>query len=208
MRDRLHTLNGYSTNEALSLTLRSRTFWPWLVAKTSFLTLLLLVAQCFQHIILFSQIVANKRNSIDVDKWDYFARDCHNLGIKNNFDHCRSMKFARVLNVHGEYQICVRDKVKNISFCSSKAKCHMETTFKLSVCLSIRMSVTLYFYWRHMCSAKHWFYAMFISVPPPGRHQIVITIHCLFIQRHLSVCLPAFSSTIPCNTFDKKTFSI
>ena len=36
---------------------------------------------------LFFKIVANKRNGIDVDKWDYFARDCHCLGIPNNFDH-------------------------------------------------------------------------------------------------------------------------
>ena len=36
---------------------------------------------------LNSQIVANKRTGIDVDKWDYFARDCHNLGIQNNFDY-------------------------------------------------------------------------------------------------------------------------
>ena len=32
------------------------------------------------------QIVANKRNEIDVDKFDYFARDCHHLGIPNSFD--------------------------------------------------------------------------------------------------------------------------
>ena len=32
------------------------------------------------------QVVANKRNGIDVDKWDYFSRDCHCLGIPNNFD--------------------------------------------------------------------------------------------------------------------------
>ena len=32
------------------------------------------------------QVVANKRNGIDVDKWDYFDRDCHYLGISNNFD--------------------------------------------------------------------------------------------------------------------------
>ena len=32
------------------------------------------------------QIVANKRTGVDVDKWDYFARDCHYLGIPNNFD--------------------------------------------------------------------------------------------------------------------------
>ena len=33
------------------------------------------------------QIVANKKTGIDVDKWDYFARDCHHLGISNNFDY-------------------------------------------------------------------------------------------------------------------------
>ncbi|XP_076023306.1 deoxynucleoside triphosphate triphosphohydrolase SAMHD1-like isoform X2 [Genypterus blacodes] len=55
-------------------------------------------------------IVANKRNGIDVDKWDYFARDCHHLGIQNNFDHRRSLMFARVINVDGQKQICTRDK--------------------------------------------------------------------------------------------------
>ena len=33
------------------------------------------------------QIVANKRTGIDVDKFDYFARDCHCLGISNSFDY-------------------------------------------------------------------------------------------------------------------------
>ncbi|CAL8251322.1 unnamed protein product [Arctogadus glacialis] len=55
-------------------------------------------------------IVSNKRNGIDVDKFDYFARDCHHLGIKNSFDHHRFMKFARVCEVEGKMQICVRDK--------------------------------------------------------------------------------------------------
>ncbi|CAM4454371.1 unnamed protein product [Leuciscus chuanchicus] len=41
------------------------------------------------------EIVANKQNGIDVDKWDYFARDCHHLGIRNSFDHHRLLKFAR-----------------------------------------------------------------------------------------------------------------
>ncbi|WAR11801.1 SAMH1-like protein [Mya arenaria] len=43
------------------------------------------------------EIVANKRNGIDVDKWDYFARDCLMLGIRNNFDYTRFIHFARVL---------------------------------------------------------------------------------------------------------------
>ncbi|KAH9490958.1 SAM domain and HD, partial [Bulinus truncatus] len=57
------------------------------------------------------EIVSNKRNGIDVDKWDYFARDCHHLGIKNNFDYNRYMKFARVIkDAKEEWQICIRDK--------------------------------------------------------------------------------------------------
>ncbi|XP_058535910.1 deoxynucleoside triphosphate triphosphohydrolase SAMHD1 [Ochotona princeps] len=56
------------------------------------------------------EIVANKRNGIDVDKWDYFARDCHHLGIQNNFDYKRYMLFARVLEVKNNKQICTRNK--------------------------------------------------------------------------------------------------
>ncbi len=58
------------------------------------------------------EIVANKRNGIDVDKWDYFARDCHCLGIPNNFDQKRYMAFARVITVDSRRQICTRDKVR------------------------------------------------------------------------------------------------
>ncbi|AWP09820.1 putative deoxynucleoside triphosphate triphosphohydrolase SAMHD1 isoform 2 [Scophthalmus maximus] len=56
------------------------------------------------------QIVANKTNGIDVDKWDYFARDCYYLGIQNNFDYRRSLQFARVCEVDGQKHICTRDK--------------------------------------------------------------------------------------------------
>uniref|UniRef100_A0A1A7XYN9 Deoxynucleoside triphosphate triphosphohydrolase SAMHD1 n=1 Tax=Iconisemion striatum TaxID=60296 RepID=A0A1A7XYN9_9TELE len=56
------------------------------------------------------EVVANKRNGIDVDKWDYFARDCSQLGIQNNFDYRRFLKFARVCVDKGQKQICTRDK--------------------------------------------------------------------------------------------------
>ncbi|XP_061065679.1 deoxynucleoside triphosphate triphosphohydrolase SAMHD1 isoform X3 [Eubalaena glacialis] len=56
------------------------------------------------------EIVANKRNGIDVDKWDYFARDCHHLGIQNNFDYKRFIKFARVCEVDDRKHICTREK--------------------------------------------------------------------------------------------------
>ncbi|KAK2164649.1 hypothetical protein LSH36_61g13000, partial [Paralvinella palmiformis] len=56
------------------------------------------------------EIVANKRNGIDVDKWDYFARDCYHLGITSHFDLHRFMKLCRVVDVDGEKQICYRDK--------------------------------------------------------------------------------------------------
>lgn len=57
------------------------------------------------------EIVSNDRNKVDVDKWDYFARDCYHLGISNSFDHNRFMQFIKVLRVEGErLQICARDK--------------------------------------------------------------------------------------------------
>ncbi|XP_061428011.1 deoxynucleoside triphosphate triphosphohydrolase SAMHD1 [Lethenteron reissneri] len=59
------------------------------------------------------EIVANKSNGIDVDKWDYFARDCHHLGIQNNFDHRRFIEFVRVCEVENERTkkvICFRNK--------------------------------------------------------------------------------------------------
>uniref|UniRef100_A0A3B1JRZ9 Deoxynucleoside triphosphate triphosphohydrolase SAMHD1-like n=1 Tax=Astyanax mexicanus TaxID=7994 RepID=A0A3B1JRZ9_ASTMX len=55
-------------------------------------------------------IVANYRNGIDVDKMDYFTRDCHHLGMKCNFSHERFITFARVCEENGETQICMRDK--------------------------------------------------------------------------------------------------
>lgn len=34
-------------------------------------------------------IVSNQRNSVDVDKFDYLARDSYNLGMKSSYDHSR-----------------------------------------------------------------------------------------------------------------------
>ncbi|XP_022083954.1 deoxynucleoside triphosphate triphosphohydrolase SAMHD1-like isoform X1 [Acanthaster planci] len=60
-------------------------------------------------------IVANKSNGIDVDKWDYFLRDCHNLGISSSFDCHRFMECSRVIEVDHKKQICFRDKeVENL----------------------------------------------------------------------------------------------
>nr|KAG5686937.1 hypothetical protein BaRGS_018926 [Batillaria attramentaria] len=62
------------------------------------------------------EIVANKRNGVDVDKWDYFLRDCHHLGMHTDFDHERMTNSARVIKAgekgKEEQQICWRDKDK------------------------------------------------------------------------------------------------
>ncbi|XP_035996144.1 deoxynucleoside triphosphate triphosphohydrolase SAMHD1-like [Fundulus heteroclitus] len=84
----------------------------------------------FQDRSFLYEIVANKRNGIDVDKWDYFARDCHYLGIKNSFDYRRLILCARVCEVEGRTEICFRDKeVFNLydmfytRFCLHKRAC-------------------------------------------------------------------------------------
>nr|XP_024655906.1 deoxynucleoside triphosphate triphosphohydrolase SAMHD1-like [Maylandia zebra] len=60
------------------------------------------------------EIVANKETGIDVDKFDYFARDCHHLGIRNNFDHQRFIMFARVCDVEEEDGSKKKTKIKHI----------------------------------------------------------------------------------------------
>ena len=43
-------------------------------------------------------IVANHRNSCDVDKFDYINRDCHFLGLFNKFDSSRLIHWSRVID--------------------------------------------------------------------------------------------------------------
>ncbi|XP_071176567.1 deoxynucleoside triphosphate triphosphohydrolase SAMHD1-like [Mytilus edulis] len=59
------------------------------------------------------EIVANKQNSIDVDKMDYFARDCHGLGMSSNFNHLRFISQCRIMfpfKDSNQTTIAVRDK--------------------------------------------------------------------------------------------------
>ena len=44
------------------------------------------------------QIVANKINGLDCDKFDYIARDTYNVGLSYSFDSSRLIKEARVIN--------------------------------------------------------------------------------------------------------------
>ncbi|GIZ04361.1 deoxynucleoside triphosphate triphosphohydrolase SAMHD1 [Caerostris extrusa] len=57
------------------------------------------------------QIVNNDDSGLDVDKWDYFLRDCHYLGLPCSFEYERLIQFAKVFIVDGKSQICFRDKV-------------------------------------------------------------------------------------------------
>ncbi|CAF1223040.1 unnamed protein product [Rotaria sp. Silwood1] len=57
------------------------------------------------------EIVSNKLTGIDVDKFDYFARDSYYLGTKISFEHMRFIKFYRVIKVNnGRRHLCLRDK--------------------------------------------------------------------------------------------------
>lgn len=50
------------------------------------------------------EIVANARNSVDVDKFDYIQRDCQNCGLKNSSDFGRLMLYMKVI----EDEICFK----------------------------------------------------------------------------------------------------
>lgn len=54
-------------------------------------------------------IVANKTNSLDVDKLDYLQRDARNMGIKTVFfDQSRIINNSRVIN----NSICYNKKIR------------------------------------------------------------------------------------------------
>ena len=66
------------------------------------------------------QIISNTDTGVDVDKWDYFARDCHHVGMKSTFDHNRFIALTKVVECEEEneegkiekkWHIAVRDKV-------------------------------------------------------------------------------------------------
>ena len=56
------------------------------------------------------EIVSNKATGIDCDKFDYFARDTHHVGIKNSFEFKRYFKNIRIMPIKGKLRICARDK--------------------------------------------------------------------------------------------------
>jgi len=58
------------------------------------------------------EIVSNPRNSIDVDKFDYLARDTQKMNVHYcSFNHEVIMKTARVIeDSNGDYQICYPQK--------------------------------------------------------------------------------------------------
>ncbi|EGO30167.1 hypothetical protein SERLADRAFT_358952 [Serpula lacrymans var. lacrymans S7.9] len=68
------------------------------------------------------EIVANKRNGIDVDKFDYIARDCHAIGEKGNLSLTRLIHSARVIN----NQICygIKDAEQIYELCYTRFSLH------------------------------------------------------------------------------------
>ncbi|CAF1010789.1 unnamed protein product, partial [Didymodactylos carnosus] len=62
------------------------------------------------------KIVSNRRTGIDVDKFDYFVRDCRQSGVLHSFEYKRFMKFYRVLQLdNGTRELCIR--VKEVRSC-------------------------------------------------------------------------------------------
>lgn len=81
---------------------------------------------------------------MDVDKWDYFARDCHMTGIRSNFDYARAIKFSKVLpDENGIKHICFRDKENdclfdmfNVRYLIHKRVCYHRATTAVQVMIA------------------------------------------------------------------------
>lgn len=57
------------------------------------------------------EILSNNINGIDVDKFDYMARDTSSSGISSGFDFNRLLIFARVINDHICYPIKIKGNI-------------------------------------------------------------------------------------------------
>lgn len=66
--------------------------------------------QCFPPLF---QIISNKENGINVDRWDYILRDCHQLNLSFSFDYSRLLEFCRVVKVDKEEIICFHSKERH-----------------------------------------------------------------------------------------------
>lgn len=52
------------------------------------------------------EIVCNEETGIDVDKFDYYLRDCRGTNISISFDYKRLMRLTRALPVDGKVRLC------------------------------------------------------------------------------------------------------
>uniref|UniRef100_A0A224YNL5 Sam/hd domain protein n=1 Tax=Rhipicephalus zambeziensis TaxID=60191 RepID=A0A224YNL5_9ACAR len=59
------------------------------------------------------QVVNNRDSGLDVDKWDYYLRDCHAVGLACGFQFQRLVGSARVVEHEGFTRIAFRDKELN-----------------------------------------------------------------------------------------------
>lgn len=59
----------------------------------------------------FYDIVSNSETGIDVDKFDYIARDCKYANVQCTFDPRRIFEFAYIDVVNGEYRILYHSKI-------------------------------------------------------------------------------------------------
>lgn len=67
---------------------------------------------CYCSFSKILQVVANKFNDVDVDKFDYFLRDAQHLKMSINFDYQRLMKMCRIEFRDGMTHITFRDVEK------------------------------------------------------------------------------------------------
>ena len=87
------------------------------------------------------QIIANDLNSIDVDKWDYFSRDCHMLGLHHNFQCERTIKLAKVVEHDGKWHISYP---KSVFFLYNIEYCIFVLEFYWKVCVLYEIFTKIY----------------------------------------------------------------
>lgn len=95
------------------------------------------------------QVVNNRQSGLDVDKWDYYSRDCHAVGLACSFQYQRLVGSARVITHDGSTHIVFRDKeLNNVydMFCTRSTlhrnvyHHHMISIFEAMICDALQLA--------------------------------------------------------------------
>jgi hypothetical protein len=115
------------------------------------------------------EIVANNKNSVDVDKFDYLARDSYNCGVISSYDFKRYVHFIDLLRFSLHFRLMIHSRVINNEICyhAKEGSCYLNIPWShlagwnLNSLFHTRYSLFKQIY-THRTGTSQFFFSLFI----------------------------------------------